>query len=63
MLLFKEELYFNANGIVPGKMCPVLVEEGQCSKFKKGICPDNTHNSTIDCVFARAFIINKYKVK
>jgi len=63
MLDFKESVYFNKDGAIKeNRMCPVLVEEGKCSKYT-AICPDGSNKPPLNCVFASAYIINKYKVR
>lgn len=63
MLDFKERMYFEKDGTIKdNRMCPILVEEGKCSKYTD-ICPDGSNRPGIKCVFASTYIINKYKVK
>lgn len=60
---FKIGWYFdNNNCIRVDRMCPVLVEEGKCSKSTE-ICPRTScqHKEPFCCVFAYTYILSQYR--
>jgi len=57
---FKWDLYFDDEGYIrPQKICPVLVETGNCPDMVKE-CPNGFSNGKYSCALSRKHIIEKY---
>lgn len=62
---FKLKWYFDGEGCIKAdKICPVLIEEGKCSK-KTDICPTSQfkYKEGFKCVWAYTYIIHKYGIR
>lgn len=57
----KIDWYFEHGSIRSDRMCPVLIEEGTCSK-REDVCPADLspRKDTFGCVFAYTYILHKY---
>lgn len=59
----KFNLYFDEKGYIkPDRVCPVLVEKGDCRNKADG-CPENFNHEKFSCALARVYIIETYRYK